>query len=110
MMHISIPEDQVREPERVMRMENEMLDKLAAIPGVTSVAFASGAPLEGFNSNDLLYAEDKDYAAGQIPPIRRFRFISPGFFKTSSTVMITGRDFDWTDLYDKRRVAIISEN
>ncbi len=67
----------------MMRMQNAMLDKLAAIPGVTSVAFASGAPLEGFNSSDVLYAEDKDYAEGQIPPIRRFRFISPGFLKTT---------------------------
>ena len=39
LLRISIPEAQVKEPERVMRMENEMLDKLAAIPGVTSVAF-----------------------------------------------------------------------
>jgi hypothetical protein len=56
-------------------MENEMLDKLAAIPGVDSVAFASAAPLERINSqNDLLYAQDKIYAAGQIPPIRSFRY------------------------------------
>ena len=37
LMHISIPEAQVKETEQVMRMENAMLDKLAAIPGVTSV-------------------------------------------------------------------------
>jgi putative ABC transport system permease protein len=110
LMRISIPEAQVKEPERVMRMENEMLDKLEAIPGVTSVAFANGAPLEGFNSNDLLYAEDKDYAVGQIPPVRRYRFISPGFLKATGTALIVGRDFTWTDLYEKRRVAMVSEN
>ncbi len=93
-----------------MRMQNAMMDKLAAIPGVTSVAFASGAPLEGFNSNDVLYAEDKNYAVGQIPPVRRFRFISPGFFKTTGTPLIAGRDFTWTDLYEKRHVAMVSEN
>jgi predicted permease len=109
-LHISIPEAQIKEPERVMRMENEMLERLAAIPGVTSVAFTTGAPLEGFNSNDLVYAQDKDYAVGQIPPIRRFRFVSPGFLKTTGTAMIAGRDFTWTDLYEKRHVAVISEN
>jgi predicted permease len=109
-LHISIPDAQVKEPERVMRMENQMLDKLAAIPGVTSVAFSSGAPLEGFNSNDLVYAQDKDYAVGQIPPVRRFRFVSPGFLKTTGTAMIAGRDFTWTDIYEKRHVAIVSEN
>ena len=110
LMHISIPETQVKEPETVMRKENEILSKLSAIPGVRSVAFANSAPIEGFNPNDLVYAEDKQYATGQIPPIRRFRFVTPGYFQTTGTPLAAGRDFTWTDLYDKRHVAIVSEN
>jgi putative ABC transport system permease protein len=110
LLHVVIPEEQVKEPERVMRMQNAMMDKLAAIPGVTSVAFASGAPLEGFNNNDLVYAQDKDYAEGQIPPVRRFRYMTPGFLKVTGTALIAGRDFTWTDLYEKRHVAMVSEN
>ena len=109
-LRISIPNVQGREPERVMRMENQMLEKLAAIPGVTSVAFANSAPLEGFNSNDLLFAQDKQYAVGQIPPIRRFRFVAPEYFRTSGTTLLAGRDFTWTDLYEKRHVAVVSDN
>jgi len=110
LLRVFIPEALVKEPEQVMRMQQAMMEKLAAIPGVTSVGFASGSPLEGFNSNDLLYAEDKIYAVGQIPPIRRYRFISPGFFKTTGTALIAGRDFTWTELYEKRHVAVVSEN
>src|SRR5262249_33416036 len=110
LMRVSIPEAQLPEPERVMRTQNEMLEKVASIPGVTSVAFSNGAPLEGFNANDLLYAEDKTYVPGQIPPIRRFRFISPGFFQTTGTTLIAGRDFTWADIYEKRHIAIVSEN
>ena len=110
LLRINITEGQVKESDQVMRMEQAMLEKLAAIPGVTSVAFASGAPLEGFNGNDVLFAEDKVYSAGQIPPIRRYRYTAPGFFKTVGTPLIAGRDFSWTDLYEKRRVAMVSEN
>src|SRR5262245_5577707 len=110
LLRISIPEAQVAQPEQVMRMQNAILDKLAAIPGVQSVAFANGSPMEGFNSNDVLFAEDKTYAPGQIPPIRRFRFISPGYLQTLGTPLIAGRDFTWTDLYGLRNVAIVSEN
>jgi predicted permease len=110
LLRISIPETQVREPGRVMRVQNEMLDKLAAIPGVTSVGFASGAPLEGFNSNDVVYADGKTYAAGEIPAIRRFRFISPGYFQAAGTPLVAGRDFTWSELYEMRHVAIVSEN
>ncbi len=88
-----------------------MIDKLAAIPGVSGAAFASGAPLERINNeNDLLYAEDKNYSPGQIPPIRPYRYISPGFLKVDGTPLIAGRDFTWTDVYEKRHVAMVSEN
>jgi putative ABC transport system permease protein len=111
LLRISIPDTRVKEPERVMRMENDMIDKLAAIPGVASVAYASAAPLEGINDQkDLLYARDKTYSPGQIPPIRSFRYISPGFLKTDGTPLIAGRDFTWTDVYEKRHVAMVSEN
>ena len=111
LLRISIPGTQVKEAERVTRMENEMMDKLAAIPGVESAALASNAPLETANlQSDLLYARDKVYAAGQIPPVRAFRYISPGFLKTDGTPLIAGRDFTWTDVYEKRHVAMVSEN
>jgi putative ABC transport system permease protein len=110
LFRITIPEGQVKEPEQVMRMQNAMIENLAAIPGVTSVSFASGAPLEGINSNDLLFAEDKPIAANVVPPVRRYRFVAPDFFKTAGTSLIAGRDFTWTDHYEKRHVAIVSEN
>ncbi|HEY4362341.1 MAG TPA: ABC transporter permease [Bryobacteraceae bacterium] len=110
LMRILIYPGQVKEPEQVMRMENAMLDKISAIPGVDSVALASDAPLEELGGGDALFAQDKDYSAGQVPPIRRFRSVTPGFFKTAGTPLIAGRDFTWTDLYDKRRVGIVSEN
>jgi predicted permease len=110
LMHISIPGALVREPERVMRMENDMLNKLAAIPGVSRVAFAAQAPLEGNNNNDIFYAEDHTYAANQIPPIRRFRRAGPGYFDALGIPLLAGRDFTWTDHYEKRRVVILSEN
>ena len=60
--------------------------------------------------HNTLNAEDKTYGVGQIPPVRQFRSITPGFFQTTGTPLIAGRDFTWTDLYEKRRVAIVSQN
>jgi hypothetical protein len=42
--------------------------------------------------------------------LRRFEFISPGVFHTLGTPIVTGRDLTWTDLYNKRLVAVVSEN
>jgi len=92
-------------------MQHEILDKLAAIPGVTSVGFGSRAPLESFlvNANPI-DAEDKTFAQDHMKPLRQIRRIAPGYFKTMGTRVVAGRDFTWTDLYDGRRVAIVSEN
>jgi predicted permease len=110
-LHSMVPDAVAKEPERVMRMQNQILDKLAAIPGVTSVGFGDAAPLESFLAGgNPVYAEDKKFAEGQFPPMRRIRKIAPGYFKTMGTRVIAGRDFTWTDLYEKRRVAVVSEN
>ena len=95
-----------------MRMEHEILDKLASIPGVVSVGFASAAPLESYLRRRWhpVDAEDKRLAEGQAPAVRQTRKIAPGFFKTMGTRVIAGRDLTWTDLYEKRRVAMVSEN
>ena len=91
-------------------MDEEILNKLAAIPGVSSVSFSTEVPMDGRDSNDVLFAQDHVYGEGELPPIRRFKFISPGYFATLGTQMIAGRDLTWTDTYQKRPVAIISEN
>ncbi|HEY1305767.1 MAG TPA: ABC transporter permease [Vicinamibacterales bacterium] len=110
-LHSIIPEAIAKEPERVMRMQHEIMDKLAAIPGVVSVGFGDAAPLESFLGGvNPIYAEDKTFEAGQLPPMRRIRKIAPGYFTTMGTRVVAGREFTWTDLYEKRRVAIVSEN
>lgn len=107
---IDIAKGQVKEPERVFRMQQEIHRKLAGIPGVTSVTFANSVPTDGNNSTDVLYPEDRVYAEGQVPPLRRFKFVAPGFFQTMGTPLIAGRDLTWTDLEQRRSVTIISEN
>ena len=42
-----VPPQQVPDPERVTRMQHEILDKIAALPGVTAAGFGSAVPMEG---------------------------------------------------------------
>ena len=107
-----IPETEIpdTQPERVVRTEQEIQNKLAAIPGVSSVSFSSAIPMDGYNSNDIVFAQDHGYAEGELPPIRRFKFVSPGFLATMGTPLVAGRDITWEDTYQKIPVALISEN
>jgi predicted permease len=107
---ISVPDTQVKENEAVVHMYEAMLAKLSAIPGVRSVAVTTAIPMDGSGNNDILYAQDHTYREGEIPPIRRFKSVTPGEFSTMGTPLLAGRDFTWTDTYKRLPVAIISEN
>jgi len=109
MFRISIPPAQVAEPERMVHMQNDIIDKVAAIPGVTSAAFATGMPMERPQSNSAVWIEGQTLD-GQIPPIRRNKVVSPSLFKTQGTPIVAGHDFTWSDVYESHPVAIVSEN
>ncbi len=109
-MRISIPVSLVAKPEQVTRIQNDIVDKLAAIPGVTSAAFADQMPMEALDSNwDIIYAEGKP-GFGGIGPLRLFKCVSPAFFRTAGTRMMAGRELTWTDVYGLRPVVLVSEN
>jgi putative ABC transport system permease protein len=109
-LRIFIPQSDVPEAEAVVRMEQAIMDKIAAIPGVLSVGATTLVPMDADGWHDPIYAEDKIYADNQIPPLRSYKLISPGLVATMGGRVVAGRDFTWTDVYDKRRVAMVSEN
>jgi predicted permease len=90
-MRISIPDSLVAEPERVTRVQNEIVDKLTAIPGA-------------------VFVEGKSYGAGEIPPLRFYKNVSPGYMRATGTRIVAGREPTWTEVYGGRRMAMISEN
>ncbi|WP_348265228.1 ABC transporter permease [Telmatobacter sp. DSM 110680] len=109
---IYIPESTVPETQKanVIHMEQAIAEKLAAIPNVSSVAYSTHVPMDGNDSNDLLYAQDRTYREGELPPIRRFVNVSPGFFSTMGTPLVAGRELTWAETYQERPVALVSEN
>jgi predicted permease len=109
---IYVPESTVPETQKgnVVHMEQAIADKLAAIPNVSSIAFSTHIPMDGSDSNDVLYAQDHTYRDNEIPPIRRFVNVSPGFFSTMGTPLVAGQDLTWAETYQKRPVALVSEN
>jgi predicted permease len=108
-LHIAIPDSTIADSRRVARIENDIADKLASIPGVTSVGFAATAPMEGAEPDwDLVSVEGKTYAGD--PPIRYFNYVSPGYFQALGTHLVAGRDFTWNEIYGLQQKVIVSEN
>jgi len=109
-LRLSIPDSQIKDELTVVHMEQDILDKVAALPGVSSVALVTTVTMTGDGWHDPLYAQDKAYTESQLPPLRLFKFVSPGFMKTMGGSLVAGRDFTWTDAYEQRPVAMVSES
>lgn len=96
--------------ERETRFRQQMLERLAALPGVTSAAFTTRLPMDPSVRWSAALTAEGIPDDGLTPPNHQVKVISPGMFQTLGTPLVAGRDFTWTDLHDLRHVAIISEN
>jgi predicted permease len=93
----------------VVRMENNIAEKLATIPGISSVGFAQTLPMENAGHGwNLIYMEGKTYAGD--PPIRYYNYVSPGYLQSLGTQLLAGRDFTWNETYEQLPRVIVSEN
>ena len=116
MMRIFLSSSIVPSAEQATRVENAIQDKLASIPGVTSAAFGSAMPMEGLGPNlgvinlGSIRAQDQTGPPSDSPPVRLFKYASPGFFRTAGTRLMAGREITWPEVYDLRPVVVVSEN
>jgi len=107
-MRISIPVAQVRDPAAVLRAEQGILDKIRAIPDVSTAGITTVIPTDEGGGRYQVYVRDKVY--DKVPPLRRWKFISPGLLGAMGNRLVAGRDFTWTDIDDSRAVAMVSES
>jgi predicted permease len=109
---IWMPDSLTAEPELYTRLQHEMLERIAALPGVTSAGFASALPMEGpgFSGITPIVIEGQLPAPGVFPPSRGNKFVSPGYFAAMGTQLVAGREITWSDIEAGGRVVVISES
>lgn len=97
--HVYVPRAQIPETqgERVVRLEQQILENIASVPGVLSVAITSKVPMDGNDYVDTLFVRDRTYKEGELQPLRRFKFVSPGLFTAMEIPFIAGRDVTWSE-------------
>jgi predicted permease len=108
---VVVPETLVPKDEDVTRMEQAITAKVASIPGVSSVGFATALPMDSAPPNwDGILKEGQSNAQGSRPPMRLYLNVSPGLFGSLGVKIEAGRDLTWTDIYGGRKFVLVSEN
>jgi putative ABC transport system permease protein len=90
---------------QVWTFEQQVIDRLRVIPGVTSAAVVSKLPLTGPNN---LPTEHEGHPRDSIGGME-YRAISPEYFRTMRIPVLRGRGFQETDSASSTPVAIVSE-
>ncbi len=88
-----------------LQFHREMLERLRAVPGVEAAAGVAIPPVSGSGWNNDVWIEGHKEQKDTVPMNR----VSPGYFATMRTPLITGRDFNDHDNLSSTPVAIVTE-
>jgi predicted permease len=105
---VAIPRRLIDDEEAVARAHQRIAERVAAVPGVTSVGLSSSITMDGEDNANPLFVEDWPVPAGTLPPVRRFKSVGPGNFETMGNPVIAGRAIAWADIYERRRVVVVT--
>jgi predicted permease len=94
----------------VARTYQQISERIAAVPGVKSVGFASSITMDGEDNTNPIWVEGVNTPQGELPPFRRFKAVGPGYHETMGNPVVAGRPISWDDIYQGRQVVVISAN
>lgn len=87
----------------------QLLDKLAAVPGVTRTAISTGLPIRGNNIGMAFTVASRPEAAKGGRPGAAFNMIGPGYFDMFGIGLLRGRTFTDQDVAGGVRVAVVNQ-
>ena len=95
-------------PEQIPVVFDQIEARLRALPGVTSAAQSIRLPGSNFEWNENVVTDSPNQPKGENRLVF-INFVSPGFFETLRTPLLTGRDFRRTDTKTASKVAIVNQ-
>ncbi len=95
---------------RTLRFQETLRQRIAGMPGVTSVALATSMPLSNGLGWFALTVEGVQAAAGPASPHADYNVISPGYFETIGVRAVRGRGFTEDDREGFPPVAMVNQD
>jgi predicted permease len=87
----------------------QVVERLRALPGVTSVGAIQHLPMSGYNWTATAFAVEKPPAPGTTPPRATWRFIGWQYFETMGIPLRAGRFFTSADATGAPATVVINE-
>ena len=107
-LEYGLPTSRYPTPESLRRFFDATEQEIARLPGVRSVAWTSGLPLEG-----AMFGFGFDIVGAETPPTNRpqadYQLVSPTYFQTLDIHIAAGRAFNDRDTSSSVAVCLVNE-
>ncbi len=103
------------EPEEVTNLYQDLVNRLASLPGVTAAGAINFLPMRGGQNCELVWRDDRpfptrdDLADYDGPRCLEVRVVTPDYFQAMGISVVRGRGFATQDDQAAPPVAVISE-
>lgn len=96
------------ETDQVVQFNNDLIQRLADLPGVEAAGAASVLPIASGTPGTAHEFDGQLIEPGELPPLVHYVLVSTGFFDTMGTDLMAGRDFDSSDAREDVRSIIVN--
>ena len=108
-MRVSLPSSRYGEPARSRAFYREVLDRIAALPGVEVAGATTLLPLSGGGSSGTAIIDSPAVPPDQAAPEVDQSAVTPGYFAAMGIPVLGGRVFDARDTETSEPVVVIDE-
>jgi len=106
---ITLPQSQYPEAHQRIQRFAEMQEKIRQIPGVINVGANGSLPMTGENWTATFEIQGYTPSSAEPPLSFEYRIITPDYVRAMGIPLLRGRDFNFSDTRDSKRVALIDE-
>jgi putative ABC transport system permease protein len=109
-MRLSLPPAKYRELAHWTAFHDELVRRVAAIPGVAAAGVNSAVPLEGGGAEAGVVVEGRPLVPGKADAATLFQASSPDYLAAMRIRLLRGRYFTDRDNHEAPRVVIVDES
>jgi putative ABC transport system permease protein len=106
---VRLPRFKYGQPPRVARFYEDLLGRLAGVPGVEGVGAVSALPLSGTDAATGVLVEGRPPGTPAERPSVHHRAVTPGYFGALGIALRRGRAFDARDDAQGPKVALVNQ-
>jgi putative ABC transport system permease protein len=106
---VDLPRTDYADSAASIRFFEQLLPSLQGVPGVEAATLSDGLPAAG-NGSISVQIPGKAYPRPSDYPLAREGIVTPGYFQTFQTAVISGREFNTSDNASGRAVAVVNES